>query len=239
MQTRNRSFGGVRNPNVSVIDISGRRQGMPGYASSGYAMASGTTQASLTQARAELKTLQEERLSLANTLQSKVAAINANELKYKQGSDGWHACKSTDCAWNHSASRCDGCRAPHADAMKAAENARPALVSARTAAAGNLAQKDSEIDQVEATIAGLLASIEAENQAEQTLAGQGMTSEAIAAEAQAKAKAEVETARITAEASASGTKTRNMVIALVAVAVVAVGVIFMIRKIRKKRKGKK
>jgi hypothetical protein len=219
---------------MNVIDVSGRIQGMPGYA-----MASGVTQGNLASARGDLATLQDQRLVLANLLQKAQDAINANENKYKVAAQGWNACKTSDCKSHHTASRCSACRTPFNTAMAAAENARPALASTRSNAASNLSQKDGQIATVQATIAGLLASIEAENQAEQTLAGQGMTSESIVADAQAKATAEVERARLEAESKASGIKMRNRVIALIVIAAVAIGVIFMVRKIRSKRKGKK
>ena len=235
----NRSFGSVRRPNTNVKDISGRLQGLPadyvagGYGS--YAAASGVTQTNLAQARADLKVLQEERVVLQAAVTKAKQALDANYTALKRAGEGWRACGSTDCKSHHSKSRCDGCREPWDTKIKAAEDARPALATALTAAQQNLSAKDAEIKQVEETIATLIAAVEAENLAEQTLAEQGTSSEAIAEEAKAKAAAEVETARVAAETAASGKKTRNMILLLVGAAVVIVGVMFVVKKMRKKK----
>lgn len=235
----NRSFGATRRPSA-VVDVAGTAQGdeyAGGYGS--YAMASGITQANLEQARAELKTLQEERITLNDAVGKAQAAINANNEKYAAGGRGWNDCKSSDCKSIHTAKRCGGCRDPFNQMMISSVAARTNLNATKATAVGNLAAKDTQISAVGETIAGLIASVTAENQAELELAGQGLTSEAIQIEAEGKAQAEVEESRILAETAAGGKKTRNMIIALVAVAIVAVGVIFMIKKIKSKKKGKK
>jgi len=70
------------------------------------------------------------------------------------------------------------------------------------------------------------------------LSEQGLTEEAVLTQAQADAQATIEQAQADARSKESGKKTRNIVIALIVVAVVVVGTIYMIRKIRSKKKSK-
>jgi hypothetical protein len=243
-----RSFGKVRNSIPSVVDIAGTRQGLPGNYAGGYgnyAMASGITMTKLSEAEAKLTTLSQERAILNNKVGAAQQALDANQKAYTDAGIGWRSCASSDCKWNHSASRCNGCKNKWQALINTAETARPALASAMTTAKSNLSAKDAEISVVKDTIAGLLASIEAENQAEATLAGQGKTSEQINIEAEARATAFVEDAKAQAQVnlaksdvSTSGKKMRNTIIALVVIAALVVGTIFMIRKIRKKRQAK-
>ena len=234
MQNINRQFGDVRRPNVGVRDIGGVEQGFVGAYGS-YAMASGTTQANLEDVRKELKVLQDERVVLNGKVASATQAVIKNNELAKKGNAGWTSCKNSDCKGHHSASRCGNCRKPFQTMIDTANSNKTLLASAVKSAVDNLKAKDSQIAQAGDTIASLLESIAAENQAEQTLADSGTSSEEIAINAKADADAIIIAAQTEAETKASGKKTRNLIIALTVVAAVAIGVVFMIKKIRKKK----
>ena len=233
MQNINRQFGDVRRPNVGVKDIGGVEQGFVGAYGS-YAMASGTTQANLEDVRKELKALQDERVVLNGKLASATQAVIQNTELAKRGNAGWTSCKNSDCKSTHTAKRCSACRTKYQIMMDTANSRKTGLAAAVATAVSNLKAKDSQIEQAGKTIASLLESIAAENQAEQTLADSGTSSEEIAINAKADADAIIIAAQTEAETKASGKKTRNLIIAFTVVAAVAIGVVFMIKKIRKK-----
>jgi len=207
----NRSFGSVRNPNTTVKDVSGSLQGLPtdyvagGYGS--YASASGSLKAEIEAASEDLEV---KKRNMQNSVEGYQSAKNKAQGGY--------------CAdrYNNTfqAAKRDSCQA---QANAAMQNAKSAMDSAKTA----YENAKSKLDL-------LRKELKAEIESELALSEQGLTPEAINTQAEAEAQAFLMDAQANAKSKQSGSKVRNTILILVGLAAVTIGVIYAVKKLRKK-----